>query len=144
MNTFEELLERLSSKTRIRQLFKDTENSELEKILYRMKGVLLEKQKERDLEEKQRQAKNDSIEVIKRIMVDSGVSMGDLNLVGDSLSEKGRRSIQKYIFEYQTANGDTVTWQGATTGRLPQEFQFYLERTGKKRMDCVIENADDI
>ncbi|WP_330924332.1 H-NS family nucleoid-associated regulatory protein [Candidatus Sororendozoicomonas aggregata] len=143
MNTFEELLERLSSKTRIRQLFKDTQNPELEKILSRMKDVLSEKQKERDLEEKQRQAKNDSIEAIKQIMADSGVSMGDLNL-GDNLSDKRRRKIQKYTFEYQTTSGDTTTWQGATTGRLPQEFQFYLERTGKKRMDCVIESTDDI
>ena len=137
MNTFEELLHRLSSKTRIRQLFKDVENTDLERILSRMKGVLEEKQNERDQEEQKRQVKNNSIEAIKQIMADRGVSMGDLGF-GEGSPEKSRRNIQKYTFEYETAAGDTVTWQGATTGRLPQEFQSYLERTGKKRMDCII------
>ncbi len=138
MNIFDEVLHRLSSKTRIRQLFKDVHAEDLERILSRMKSVLEEKQLARDKEEEKRQVKLESIEAIKQIMADRGVSMGDLGL-GDEVAPKRRRNIQKYTFQYETEAGGNAQWEGATTGRLPRDFQAYLERTGKKRMDCVIE-----
>ena len=142
MNIFDELLHRLSSKTRIRQLFKDVHTQDLERILSRMKDVLEEKQQARDLEEEKRQVKLESIEAIKQIMADRGVSMGDLGL-GEDAAPKRRRNIQKYTFEYETDGGEQALWEGATTGRLPRDFQAYLERTGKKRMDCVIEGQEE-
>ena len=139
MNIFDELLHRLSSKTRIRQLFKGASKHDLERILSRMNDVLEEKQSARQQEEDQRKEKQESIEAIKQIMADRGVSMGDLN-INDELPSKRRRNIQKYAFEYETGDGDKAVWTGATTGRLPRDFQSYLERTGKKRMDCVVES----
>ena len=56
---------------------------------------------------------------------------------------KRRRNVQKYTFEYQTEAGDTVQWQGATTGRLPRDFQAYLVRTGKKRLQCALEPIEE-
>ncbi|UYM18575.1 H-NS family histone-like protein [Endozoicomonas euniceicola] len=138
MNVFEEIQHRLSSKTRIRSLFKDVHAEDLERIISRMNDVLSEKLEARDKEEEQRQAKMESIEAIKQIMNDRGVSLDDLGALELELPKK-RRNIQKFTFEYQTEAGDTIQWQGATTGRLPRDFQAYLDRTGKKRLDCVAE-----
>lgn len=138
MNVFEEIQHRLSSKTRIRSLFKDVHVEDLERIISRMNDVLDEKLQVRDKEEEKRQAKLESIEAIKQIMNDRGVSLDDLGSLEQEAPKK-RRNIQKYTFEYQTEAGDTVQWKGATTGRLPRDFQAYLDRTGKKRLDCVAE-----
>ena len=142
MNVFEEVLHRLSSKTRIRSLFKDVHVEDLERIISRMNDVLNEKQEVRQKEEAKRQAKLDQIESIKKMMAENGVSMDDLG--GLELDvPKRRRNVQKYTFEYQTETGDTVQWQGATTGRLPRDFQAYLERTGKKRLECALEEITE-
>ena len=138
MNVFEEIQHRLSSKTRIRSLFKDVHAEDLERIISRMNDVLAEKLEARDKEDEKRQAKMESIEAIKQIMNDRGVSLDDLGALEVELPKK-RRNIQKYTFEYQTEAGDTIQWEGATTGRLPRDFQAYLDRTGKKRLDCVAE-----
>lgn len=142
MNIFDELLHRLSSKTRIRQLFKDVDTHDLERIFSRMKGILVEKQEEREQEESSRQAKIQSIGSIKQLMADHGVSLQDLGL-GDGLASKRRRNVQKFTFQYEDENGDISSWDGATTGRLPRDFQAYLARTGKKRMDCAVENTEN-
>lgn len=138
MNVFEEIQHRLSSKTRIRSLFKDVHAEDLERIISRMNDVLAEKLEARDKEDEKRQAKMESIEAIKQIMNDRGVSLDDLGTL-ELEAPKKRRNIQKYTFEYQTETGDTIQWEGATTGRLPRDFQAYLDRTGKKRLDCVAE-----
>ena len=146
MNVFEEVQHRLSSKTRIRSLFKDVHVEDLERIISRMNDVLKEKQEVRQKEEAMRQEKLDQIENIKKIMAESGVSMNDLGgleLDASNFKKKRRRNVQKYNFEYQTESGDTVQWQGATTGRLPRDFQAYLERTGKKRLECALEEITD-
>ena len=138
MNIFEEVSHRLSSKTRIRSLFKDVHAEDLERIISRMNDVLTEKQEVRQKEEARRQEKLDQIESIRKMMVKSGVSMDDLGSL-ELDTQKRRRNVQKYTFEYQSEAGDTVQWKGATTGRLPRDFQNYLERTGKKRLDCALE-----
>ena len=142
MNIFDEILHRLSSKTRIRSLFKDVHVEDLERIISRMNDVLEEKQEARQKEEAKRQEKLDQIESIKKLMAESGVSMDDLGGL-EIDAPKRRRNVQKYNFEYQTETGDTVQWQGATTGRLPRDFQAYLERTGKKRLECALEEIID-
>ena len=143
MNIFEEITHRLSSKTRIRSLFKDVHVEDLERIISRMNDVCQEKQQVREKDEAKRKAKLESIEAIKQIMADRGVSMDDLGGQDQEDTPKRRRNIQKYTFEYQTDAGDTIQWEGATTGRLPRDFQAYLERTGKKRLDCAVEEITD-
>ena len=139
MNIFEEVLHRLSSKTRIRSLFKDVHVEDLERIVSRMNEVLAEKQEVRQKEEEKRQEKLASIENIRKLMADNGVSMDDLGSLDQEGTQKRRRNVQKYTFEYLTEAGDRAQWQGATTGRLPRDFQAYLERTGKSRLDCALE-----
>ncbi|WP_067517365.1 H-NS family histone-like protein [Endozoicomonas ascidiicola] len=142
MNIFDEVLHRLSSKTRMRALFKDVHAEDLERVISRLNDVLTEKQEVRIKEEEKRQKKQESVEAIKQIMADRGVSMNDLGLgdldLSDDAPKRRKRNIQKYTFEYQTEAGESVKWDGATTGRLPSDFQAYLERTGKKRLDCAL------
>lgn len=142
MNIFEEVMHRLSSKTRARQLFKDVHAEDLERIISRLQDVHNEKQEARAKDEEKRKQKLENIEAIRQIMVDRGVSMNDLGLSGldiEDPSAKRRRNVQKYTFEYQNEHGESIKWEGATTGRLPRDFQSYLERTGKKRLECALE-----
>ena len=139
MNVFEEIHHRLSSKTRIRSLFKDVHVEDLERIISRMQDVVQEKVEARNKVDEERQAKMESIEAVKKIMAERGISMGDLDNL-EVVAPKRRRNVQKFTFEFQTESGDTVQWDGSTTGRLPRDFQAYLDRTGKKRLDCVVED----
>ena len=145
MNIFDEVLHRLSSKTRMRALFKDVHAEDLERVIFRMNDVLTEKQEFRAKEEEQRQQKQESIEAIKQMMDEHGVTLSDLGGSDIELGDapKRRRNIQKYTFEYETEAGDLIKWKGATTGRLPRDFQAYLERTGKKRLDCALGEIEE-
>ncbi|WP_257255491.1 MULTISPECIES: H-NS histone family protein [unclassified Endozoicomonas] len=138
MNVFEEIHHRLSSKARIRSLFKDVHVEDLERIISRMQDVLQEKVEARNKIDEERQAKLKSIEAVKQIMAERGISMDDLDHL-EVAAPKRRRNVQRFTFEYRTEAGDTVQWDGSTTGRLPRDFQSYLDRTGKKRLDCVVE-----
>lgn len=140
MNIFEELHHRLGSKTRIRSLFKDVNSEEMERIVSRMKEVLAEKEDEKLQEEAKREEKKKSIEAIKKAMAERGLSLSDLSLLDEMGREsKRKRNVSKHNFEYQTISGDTVRWYGSTTGRLPKDFQDYLDRTNKKRIDCIVD-----
>ncbi len=138
MNTYEDLIHRLSSKVKIRSLFKDLHLSDVERIIERCKDVYKEKVSEREEKEKSLVAKRKSIEEVRKILDEKGLSVSDLE---NSLEMPvRRRNVQKFVFEFKTLSGDTVQWEGTTIGRLPKEFQSYLYRTGKKRLDCVVEN----
>ncbi|WP_448215180.1 H-NS family histone-like protein [Endozoicomonas sp. 2B-B] len=141
MNIFDELLHRLGSKTRIRSLFKDMGMDEMERIINRLNEVLEEKNQEKEAADIKRKQKLQSVEEIKKVMEAKGLSMSDLNLLQEVGKEgKRKRNVSKHNFEFQTNSGDTVRWFGSTTGRLPKDFQDYLDRTGKKRIECVIES----
>ena len=137
MNVFEELLHRLGSKTRIRSLFKDVGLDEMERIVKRLGEVCEEKKHERQELEDKRKEKQQSIDEIKKVIEAKGLSLADLGLLEAGGEGKRKRNVSKHNFEYQTASGDTVRWYGSTTGRLPKDFQDYLNRTGKKRLDCI-------
>ena len=141
MNIFEELHHRLGSKTRIRSLFKDSNAEEMERIINRMNEVLLEKENDKLAEEAKREEKKRNIEEIKKAMAERGLSISDLSLLDEMGKDaKRKRNVSKHNFEYQTLSGDTVRWYGSTTGRLPKDFQDYLDRTNKKRTDCIVDD----
>lgn len=145
MNIFEELHHRLSSKSRIRSLFKDAGVQDLERVLARLNEVYQEKLDVRKVEEEQRQQKLNDIKVIQKEMEALGLTLSDfdeLDEAGKIKSGRRRRNVSKHTFEYETLSGDTVRWYGSTTGRLPKPFQDYLEKTGKKRIDCVVDDDD--
>jgi len=138
MNIFDEVLHRLSSKMRIRTLFKDAHIDDLEKIVNRLGVVLGEKKKLAAEGQAKRIARQEDIEEVKRLLSERGLSLVDLD-VNQVSREKKRRNIQKFTFQYKTSVGDSIEWKGSTTGRLPKPFQEYLDRTGMKRLDCVIQ-----
>ena len=139
MNIYDELLHRLSSKVRIRNLFKDLHLEDIERIIQRCTEVKEEKQQELREKENRLQKKKQNIEEIHKILNEKGLSVSDLEEIMDATPRR-RRNVKKFIFEYETSTGDLIQWHGSTTGRLPKEFQNFLSRTGKKRTDCVIEN----
>jgi DNA-binding protein H-NS len=137
MNIFDEIYSRLSSKARIRSLFKDIHIEDLEKLIKRLTDVANEKKESKKKLEEQNLLKQNSIEAVKKIMEEKGISLNDLGSLDFKVSPKKRKKLQKYTFEYETFSGGKTKWTGATTGRLPKDFQDYLDRTGKKRLDCV-------
>ena len=139
MNIFDEIQHRLASKARIRSLFKDVHIEDVERIISRMKSILAEKKESLAADEAKRQARQENINEVRRLLAERGLSLDDLGSVEETTPKK-RRNVQKLTFQYETNSGDTVTWHGSTTGRLPKDFQTYLDRTGKKRLDCVVED----
>lgn len=139
MKLLDEIHHRLGSKSRIRSLFKDISVHELEKMLDRLRDVHQEKLQSRVKEDAKRQKKLDDIAAIQKEMAELGVTLSDLDGIDDSgKSTKRRRVVTKHIFQYEDAAGELVQWEGSTTGRLPKEFQEYLEKTNKKRAECIV------
>ena len=139
MKLLDEIHHRLGSKSRIRSLFKDISVHELEKMLDRLRDVHQEKLQSRVKEDAKRQKKLDDIAAIQKEMAELGVTLSDLDGIDDSgKSTKRRRVVTKHIFQYEDAAGELVQWEGSTTGRLPKEFQEYLEKTKKKRAECIV------
>ena len=137
MNIFEEVMHRLSSKTRMRGLFRDVHVEDLERIVSRLQDVLEEKRAAVEEQEKKIKAKQSSIDAIKKMMDEKGISLEDFGT--STVSEKKKRNIKRYLFEFQDAGGSTQQWEGSLTGRAPKVFQEYLQRTGKERAECIIE-----
>ncbi|WP_281645763.1 H-NS histone family protein [Parendozoicomonas sp. Alg238-R29] len=142
MNMFEEIMHRLSSKTRMRGLFKDVHFEDLERIIDRMNGLLDEKRAAYEADQAKNKQKEESIEQIRKMLEEKGLSLSDLG-GSEEAAPKKRRNVSKYTFEYVTKAGDTVQWYGSTTGRLPKDFQAYLDETGKKRLDCVVDQESE-
>lgn len=139
MKLLDELHHRLGSKSRIRSLFKDVSVQDLKKMLDRLKEVHQEKLQSRVKEDAKRQKKMTDIAAIQKEMADLGITLSDLDSINDSgKSSKRRRTVAKHTFQYKNAAGQTVLWEGSTTGRLPKDFQEYLEKTQKKRAECIM------
>ncbi|WP_415837483.1 hypothetical protein [Parendozoicomonas haliclonae] len=130
-------MHRLSSKTRMRGLFKDVHIEDLERIVSRLTDVLTEK-KESVAEEKEKlKAKQSSIDAIRRMMDEKGISIEDFGQ--PATGEKKKRNIKRFLFEFRDKDGSSHQWEGSLTGRAPKIFQEYLQRMGKERSDCIIE-----
>lgn len=140
MKLQDELYHRLGSKSRIRALFKDVAIQDLEKILDRLKELHQEKLQSRVKEDARRQKKMHDIATIQKEMAERGITLSDLDHINnDSVKASKRRGGNiKYTFQYQNTAGQTVLWEGSSTGRLPKDFQEYLKKTQKKRAECII------
>ncbi len=140
MNIFDEILNRLSSKTRTRALFNDVHIEDMEKIIRRMQKIVEEKKQARSADRKERKSRQSMIRNIQNTLKEHGLSLDDLNEL--NVESDKRASRKMHTFEYTTLSGDTVFWYGYEAGRLPKPFQQYLSRTGKKRMDCIVSESD--
>ena len=140
-NITDEIKSRLSSKIKTRSLLAGVTVEELERILSKMNEILAEKQAERQRQEENRLAKKESIDEIKKIIEERGLSLEDFDLLDQH--SRPRRTTQKFVFAFENSAGEIENWTGSTVGRLPTAFQSYLERTGKKRNECVVEKLND-
>ena len=140
MNIFEESLAVLKSKTKLRTLFKNVHIEDVENVLSRVQAVLEEKKDEVEQQVAALQEKQEQLQTIIQLMKDHSISLEDLNdaLAGKSTTRK-RRDVQRMTFRYETDAGNEIIWEGSNAGRIPADFAAYLERTGKKRLDCVVE-----
>jgi hypothetical protein len=68
MNIFDEIQHRLASKTRIRTLFKDVHIDDIERIVSRLEGVLTEKKNAIAENEAKRQARQEDIDEVRRLL----------------------------------------------------------------------------
>lgn len=142
MNIFEESLAVLKSKTKLRALFRDVHIEDVESVLSRVQAVLEEKTEDARQQAAALQEKQERLQGIVQMMKEHGISLEDLDvLAGKSITRKPRkrRDVQRMTFRYETNGGNQVIWQGSNAGRIPADFAAYLERTGKKRLDCVVE-----
>ncbi len=140
MNIFEESLAVLKSKTKLRTLFKNVHIEDVENVLSRVQAVLEEKKEEVEQQAAAQQEKQEQLQTIIQLMKEHNISPEDLNdtLAGKSTTRK-RRDVQRMTFRYETNEGNEIIWEGSNAGRIPADFAAYLERTGKKRLDCVVE-----
>lgn len=140
MNIFEESLAVLKSKTKLRTLFKSVHIEDVENVLSRVQAVLEEKKEEVEQQAAALQEKQEQLQTIIQLMKDHNISLEELNdsLAGKSTTRK-RRDVQRMTFRYETNEGNEIIWEGSNAGRIPADFAAYLERTGKKRLNCVVE-----
>lgn len=141
MNIFEESLAVLKSKTKLRHLFRNEHVEDVEKTLARVQAVLEEKKEEIAQQAEALQAKQEHLQTIALLMKEHDISLEDLSEItaGKPKKTRKRRDVQRMNFRYKTEDGHEVIWEGSNAGRVPTDFAAYLERTGKKRLDCVVE-----
>ena len=134
-----DLLAILRSKTRLRQLLKPMHPEDLQHVMVRVGYVLEEKRQALSAIEEKKQQRQGQVDEIRTLMDEQGLTLKDLGGSGRK-TRKPRQPTTRYTFQYQSADGKTQCWEGSKMGRLPLDFKAYLERTGKKRMECVIES----
>ena len=109
-------------------------------MISRVEAVYEEKIATQQEVEKQQARKKEALEALARQMKKLGLSPADMKAVVDDkgVDRRKGRTRQRYLFRYEGADGASVDWEGATTGRIPADFTAYLERTGKDRKSCII------
>ena len=140
MNIFDEALSALKSKVQVRRLFHDIHAEDLQRVISRVEAVYEEKIATQQEVEKQKARKKEALEALAKQMKKLGLSPADMKAMVDDKGADRRkgRTRQRYLFRYESADGASVDWEGATTGRIPADFTAYLERTGKDRKSCIV------
>lgn len=140
MNIFDEALSALKSKVQVRRLFHDIHAEDLQRVINRVEAVYEEKIANQQEVEKEKERKKEALEALARQMKMLGLSPADMKAMVDDKGADRRkgRTRQRYLFQYEGADGASVDWEGATTGRIPADFTAYLERSGKDRKSCII------
>ncbi|WP_330926523.1 H-NS family nucleoid-associated regulatory protein [Candidatus Sororendozoicomonas aggregata] len=139
MSIFEETISILKSKVKVRELFKDLSASDTEKMIRRMESIYEEKLHSEQAKAAELEQKEKALKALLDQMKELGVTPED---IGSSMVKQKRnytsRTRQRYVFAYQTSEGNERNWVGAVTGRTPSDFADYLKRTGKDRKECII------
>ena len=137
MNIFDEAISLLKSKVQIRKLFQDMHAEDMQRVISRIEAIYEEKLMAQVEAEEENARKRDAIDAVLKQMQALGLSTEDIHVGGGEVVRKGKPR-QRYQFSYENTAGESIDWEGATTGRIPGEFSDYLERTGKDRKDCIV------
>ena len=137
MNVFEEAIDVLKSKVQLRKLFLDMHAEDLQRVINRIQSIQEEKVLIQLELEGDRHRKRDAIESIMSQMKEMGVKIEDFG-AASNVSTRKHRPRQRFVFSYESQDGSLVRWEGATTGRIPNEFSSFLKLTGKNRKDCIV------
>lgn len=141
MNIFEESLSVLKSKVQLRKLFQDMHIEDIKRVVNRIESIHEEKLMAQMQVEEEHTRKREAAEAIMKELQEKGLNIDDLaglSKTAESKSIRKGKTRQRYQFEYHTTGGSAITWQGATTGRIPADFSDYLKRTGKERKACIV------
>ncbi len=136
MNIFEQSISILKSKIKLRNLCKPMHVEDVEAIIARLKAVYNEKLEEAEKEEKLNLVKSKLIKQIIDLMNKGNISKEDLDNAIDAKTKK--RNIKRRTFCYKNVSGSEIYWRGSSGGRIPTAFRQYLNKTGKKREDCIV------
>ena len=137
MNIFDEAISVLKSKVQIRKLFQDMHAEDMQRVISRVEAIYEEKLMAQMEVEEENARKRDAVEAVLKQMQELGLSADDIQSSNGEVVRKGKPR-QRYQFCYENSNGESIDWEGATTGRIPGEFSDYLTRTGKDRKDCIV------
>ena len=139
MNIFDEALSVLKSKVQVRKLLQDMHAEDIQRIISRLEAIHEEKMAAQIEIEEEKARKKEALDSVREKMKELGLSMSDIKELEEKVPGARKGTVrQRYIFSYEKADGSSVNWEGATTGRIPADFSDYLERTGKDRKECIV------
>ncbi len=137
MNIFDEAISVLKSKVQIRKLFQDMHAEDMQRVIGRIEAIYEEKLIAQMEAEEETARKREAVEAVLKQMQELGLSTEDIHSGNGETVRKGKPR-QRFQFRYENSAGESMDWEGATTGRIPGEFSEYLNRTGKDRKDCIV------
>lgn len=143
MNIFEEALDILKSKVQLRKLFQDMHAEDLQRVINRIESIYEEKLLVQMEAEEELIRKREAVDAILNQMKDMGVKPSDIEAIVGNIPTRKHKPRQRFVFSYESQTGNPVSWEGATTGRIPSGFSDYLKRTGKDRKDCITSELSD-
>lgn len=133
MNTPAEFIK----KRYVRKTFSQTSLEDLTKITKNLEQLAEEKKEALRAAEEQNKAHQENVRYVLQIMQERDVSLDDLDRNQVKNGSGNKRKIQRYRFAFSETDGKSVSWEGPLVGQMPAEFRRFLERTGKKRSDCI-------
>ncbi|ELH4810385.1 hypothetical protein Q9X96_003448 [Vibrio vulnificus] len=140
------LLDILSNKRSIRNLFTDIHIEDIEKIVNRQAEVLKERVEEKRAEEEMLKAKKMLIEQAKEKIAELGLSIEDLlgvEAVSEPIKQKRtRRSPDKVHFLFLNDKNDVEHLHRPNSGRFPESFNSYLAKTGLSRDELIFSEKE--
>lgn len=145
----------LSNRQNIRRFLKNNEIhlDQFTRIIDRMSAVKDELVQEAEAIEAERKEKLKKVEEAKKLLKENGLSIEDIVETerGNGLprQRRGRRSDAGKpknnplgLYEYQDKDGKKKQIKLRRVGRPPEDFSEYLQKTGKKRKDCLVKELE--
>ena len=145
----------LSNRQNIRRYLKTNEIhlDQFTRLIDRMNAVRDDMLHELEIVEAAHNDKMLRVEEAKKLLKENGLSIEDIVSTerGNGLPRKAKglrsdagkpKSNPLAIYEFEDRSGNTKQIELGRIGRPPEEFSEYLQKTGKKRKDCLIRELE--